>query len=202
MTEPRPACDGHYQIFWALIDTPGNPWIREAAAEICGGCELRNTCLPKHLAMGGEDAHWAGAVTKELARPKDRPCEYCGKTMQLKLRGTRRKRYCDDVCGHQARALARGEDTETGLTMPWQIVRSDLPGDVLEGFECGDGGEGCTELSDVAVFAGDSDDEGPLDGWSRLPVVQFPVEVALHVHHSPPSDVASYSRAVAGCIRA
>lgn len=108
-TEPRPACDGEYEIFFALIDTPGNMYIRRDAAKFCGTCPLRDTCLPENIGRGGDDEAWATAIVKELTRAKVKPCAQCGGPVKLHLQHAARQRYCSKACGYAAQAARRLE---------------------------------------------------------------------------------------------
>lgn len=59
----HPACDGHWLLFGALIDAPANPWHIKDAADLCGGCPIRDRCLADN-----HDEDWAKSVTIELVR--------------------------------------------------------------------------------------------------------------------------------------
>lgn len=69
MTTAEQNC-GEYDhpIYFELIDDPKNAYARNAAADICGPCPIRDTCLPKNMKAGGYDQVWADAVARELVR--------------------------------------------------------------------------------------------------------------------------------------
>lgn len=77
--DAKPACDGHYRVFWELIDREaGAEWraARREAREFCHGipgeqppCPLLYQCIPDNIAAGGYDAHWASAIG--LPKAKD-----------------------------------------------------------------------------------------------------------------------------------
>lgn len=74
---PQPACadpaEKTFILFDELIDKPGSPWLANEAAKFCSDCALRDTCLPKHVAMGEADQAWAEAVIEALMRaPKQK----------------------------------------------------------------------------------------------------------------------------------
>lgn len=71
MDNLKPACDGEYEIFDAVIDHPNRFNVHDAAG-FCVRCPLVATCLPTNIAAGGEDAAWATVITREIAVRKKR----------------------------------------------------------------------------------------------------------------------------------
>jgi hypothetical protein len=55
--EARAACDGEYELFWALFDAPSDSILAHEAAEHCRTCPLAATCLTRD-----DDQHWTEAA--------------------------------------------------------------------------------------------------------------------------------------------
>lgn len=64
MNDATPACDGRYELFWALMDKPTSQYLaHEVAVSFCSKCPVRTECL-----LNPYDEYWGAAAQRIVAQ--------------------------------------------------------------------------------------------------------------------------------------